>query len=56
MMYPYMTLSDGTEIVHSHLITEKNPPEIEANFECPIDDGLKSARFKYAVNGRIQIS
>lgn len=24
MMYPYMTLSDGTEIIHSHLITEKN--------------------------------
>ena len=44
MMYPYMTLSDGTEIVHSHLITEKNPPEIEVNFECPIDGGFKSAR------------
>ncbi len=44
MMYPYMTLSDGTEIVHSHLITEKNPPEIEVNFECPVDGGFKSAR------------
>ena len=45
MMYPYMTLSDGTEIVHSHLIKKENgQQEILVHFERPTEDGFDSAR------------
>ena len=43
MMYPYMTLSDGTEIVHSHLIDGERPKVI-VHFERPTDEGFDSAR------------
>lgn len=43
MMYPYMTLADGTEIVHSHLI-EGNKPKVIVHFERPNDSGFDSAR------------
>ena len=45
MMYPYMTLSDGTEIVHSHLIKKENgQQEVQVHFERPTEDGFDSAR------------
>ncbi|MBQ8813591.1 MAG: hypothetical protein IJZ85_03710 [Lachnospiraceae bacterium] len=44
MMYPYMTLSDDTEIVHSHLIEENGVQKVIVHFERPTDDGFDSAR------------
>ena len=44
MMYPYMTLSDGTEIVHSHIIEENGKSKILVHFERPVEDGFDSAR------------
>lgn len=44
MMYPYMTLYDGTEIVHSQIIEEDNIQKIIVHFERPTDDGFDDAR------------
>lgn len=44
MMYPYMTLADETEIVHSHLITEDGTEKVIVHFERPKEDGFDSAR------------
>ena len=39
MMYPYLTLPDETEIVHSHLIIEDSVQKILVHFERPTEDG-----------------
>ena len=44
MMYPYMTLSDETEIVHSQLIEDKGIKKGIVNFERPTDNGFDSER------------
>ena len=44
MMYPYMTLSDGTEIIHSQIIEEDGKSKILVHFERPVKDGFNSAR------------
>lgn len=44
MMYPYMTLSDETEIVHSQLIEDKGIKKVIVNFERPTDNGFDLAR------------
>ncbi len=44
MMYPYMTLADETEIVHSHLIEENGRKKVIVNFERATDTGFDSAR------------
>lgn len=44
MMYPYMTLADETEIVHSQIIEEKGKQKIIVNFERPTEEGCDSAR------------
>ena len=44
MMYPYMTLYDGTEIVHSQIIEENDMQKIIVHFERPTEDGFDSAR------------
>lgn len=44
MMYPYMTLSDETEIVHSQIIEEEGKKKIIVNFERPTEEGFDSAR------------
>lgn len=44
MMYPYMTLADGTEIVHSQIIEKDGENTVQVHFECPIEGGFKSAR------------
>ena len=44
MMYPYMTLSDETEIVHSQLIEDKGIKKVIVNFERPTDNAFDSAR------------
>lgn len=45
MMYPYLTLPDETEIVHSHLITKDDVPKILVHFERPTECGFNSARY-----------
>ncbi|MCL2095339.1 MAG: hypothetical protein FWH10_00375 [Oscillospiraceae bacterium] len=35
MMYPYITLADETEIVHSHLIEKNGMKTVEVYFERP---------------------
>ncbi len=44
MMYPYMTLADETEIVHSQIIEENNVQKIIVHFERLTEDGFDSAR------------
>ena len=44
MMYPYMTLSDETEIIHSQIIKKNGKDNVEVNFERPIENGFCSAR------------
>lgn len=44
MMYPYMTLADETEIVHSHIIQENGKQKVIVNFERPTEQGFDSAR------------
>lgn len=44
MMYPYMTLWDETEIVHSQVIEEDGKQKVIVHFERPTEDGFDSAR------------
>jgi len=44
MMYPYLTLADGTEIVHSGLMKCGEKTCVEVHFERPKWEGFDSAR------------
>lgn len=44
MMYPYMTLADDTEIVHSQIIEKNGKKKVIVNFERRTEDGFDSAR------------
>ena len=44
MMYPYMTLADDTESVHSQIIEKNGKKKVIVNFERPTEDGFDSAR------------
>lgn len=44
MMYPYMTLADETEIVHSQIIEEGGMQKVIVHFERPTKEGFDSAR------------
>ena len=44
MMYPYMTLADETEIVHSHLKEENGKRIVDVHFERPKEYGFDSAK------------
>lgn len=44
MMYPYITLPDGTLITYSHLIMDSEQPRVKVYFEQPTEDGFKSAQ------------
>ena len=44
MMYPYMTLNDGTEITHSQIIPVNGSDTVQVHFERPTDTGFDSAR------------
>ena len=43
-MYPYMTLADDTEIVHSHVFEEDGIKKVLVHFERPTEYGFDSAR------------
>ena len=44
MMYPYMTLADDTEIVHSQIIDADGFKKVIVHFERPTEQGFDSAR------------
>ncbi len=44
MMYPYMTLADETEIVHSQIIDDGDKKKVIVHFERPTEEGFDSAR------------
>ena len=44
MMYPYMTLNDETEIVHSQIINDDGAEKVLVHFERPTEGGFDSAR------------
>ena len=44
MLYPYITLADGTEILHTHLFEEDGLDKVEVHFERPFEDGFVTAR------------
>lgn len=44
MMYPYMTLSDETEVTHSQLMEREGQQVVEVHFERPTERGFDSAR------------
>ena len=46
MMYPYLTLADGTEVVHSELLEGERGGRVLVHFERPSADGFDSVRFE----------
>ena len=42
MLYPFMTLNDGTEIVYSSPIQNGNQEQVKVQIETPVENGLKS--------------
>ena len=45
MLYPYVTLGDGTEVLHTGIKEEDGIEKIEVHFERPIENGFMTARF-----------
>ena len=43
-MYPYITLADETEIVHSQIMEDNGIQTVEVHFERPTEQGFDSAR------------
>jgi hypothetical protein len=43
-MYPYITLADETEILHSQIIEDNGVLKVEVHFERPTEDGFDTAR------------
>lgn len=43
MLYPFMTLPDETEIVHSESILKDGKEEVEVVVEQPVNGGFRSA-------------
>ena len=43
MMYPYMTLADDTEIVHSHVFDEDGVKKVLVHFERPTEEGFEES-------------
>ena len=44
MVYPYMVLADGTEIVHTQVFEEDGIQKVEVHFERPTEDDFDTAR------------
>ena len=43
MLYPFMTLNDNTEIVHSEAIEKDGREQVKVCIEKPVFDGFHSA-------------
>ena len=46
MMYPFLTLGDGTEVVHSELLEDDQGGRVLVHFERPCEHGFDSVRFE----------
>lgn len=44
MIYPYITLADGTEIVYTNVFEEDGLQKVEVHFERPTENGFDTAR------------
>ncbi len=54
MMYPFMTLNDKTEIVHSDAYFQDNKEIVKVYFEKPVYGGLTQQNVTYPpMNGKI---
>lgn len=45
-MYPYLTLGDGTQVVHSELLEGEQGNSVLVHFERPTSTGFDSVRFE----------
>lgn len=43
MMYPFMTLEDDTEIVHSEILEDNGKENVKVYIEKPVEGGFLSA-------------
>ena len=43
MLYPFMTLNDNNEIVHSETLLKDNKEQVQVRIEKPVPDGFYSA-------------
>ena len=43
ILYPFMTLNDNTEIVHSEVLSQDNKEQVQVRIEKPVPDGFHSA-------------
>lgn len=43
MMYPFMTLEDNTEIVHSEILDDNGKETVKVYIEKPVEGGFLSA-------------
>ena len=46
MIYPYITLVDGTEIVHTYFFGVYGLKKVEVHFERPKENGFDTARYQ----------
>ena len=44
VIYPYITLADGTEIVYTNVFEEDGLQKVEVHFERPTENGFDTAR------------
>lgn len=44
MLYPFMTLNDGTEIVHSESYIQDEKEHVRVEIEKPVEGGFHSAQ------------
>jgi len=45
MLYPYIKLGNGTEILHTEIYEKNGVETVEVHFERPIESGFVTARF-----------
>ena len=54
MLYPFMTLNDNTEIVHSESLQKDGKEQVEVRIEKPVYGGFHSAScWCLIINGKI---
>lgn len=46
MMHPYLTLTDGTAVLHSDLKPDERGGRVSVHFERPAAEGFDSVRFE----------
>lgn len=56
MIYPYMTLPDGTEITHTEILNKDGKEQVKVYIETPVEGGFKDAEctlpdYKWEIHG-----